>query len=110
LVITWAPVAALVSTFPAVNGGQQAFSAIPDPAAGRPRSSLDLDGFGRTAGSGTQHGFGTWSGTSFAAPVLAARIAAALPGEESGLPHREPRTAAVTRGVTALRRVLDEAG
>jgi hypothetical protein len=108
---TWAPGAALVSTFPPFNGGQQAFASIPDPAAGRARSSLDLDGFGRTAGTGGWHGFGTWSGTSFAAPVVAGRLAAALVAEgEIGLPRLEQRADAVTRATKALRQVLDEAG
>ena len=110
-VSTWAPGAALVSTFPSFDGGQQAFSSIPDPAAGRARSSLDLDRFGRVAGTGGWHGFGTWSGTSFAAPVVAGRIAAALAAAgEVGLPRLEARKAALGRATKALRQVLDEAG
>jgi hypothetical protein len=65
----FAPGGAVVSTMPvAFQGGWQ------PPAAlrwdGHDRAAIDLDAF---AG-----GFAVWSGTSFSAPVLAGRLAAAL--------------------------------
>lgn len=64
-----APGAAVLSTMPThFQGGLQAEAAT--EAFGRPRASIDPDDF--TAG------FGLWSGTSFAAPLLAGRIAAEL--------------------------------
>jgi subtilisin family serine protease len=59
--------AALVSTFPVTfNGGAQPSVRV-ETYTGRPRSTIDPDSFAS--------GFGTWSGTSFSAPVLAARLA-----------------------------------
>jgi serine protease len=58
--------AGLVSTFPPTfEGGYQA--SVATEHLGRERSSVDPDDF--------TGGFGTWSGTSFAAPLLAGRIA-----------------------------------
>jgi serine protease len=69
-VANWEVGAALVSTFPITfNGGSQPSIAFGTPI-GRPRATIDPDDF---AG-----GFGTWSGTSFSTPVLAARIAKRL--------------------------------
>ena len=77
-VTAWASGAAVVSTFPTdINCSRspeietQAYPAgeMP-PAAGMPRQALDQDDY-----SG---GFAVWSGTSFSAPLLAARIARAL--------------------------------
>ena len=65
------PGAALVSTFPVTFAGSIAGSR--DLAGGWPRerrATIDPDRF---AG-----GFGTWSGTSFAGPVLAGELARAL--------------------------------
>ena len=78
-VTSWAPGAALVSTFPVVfDGGRQPSSATTDPAAGRPRGTIDPDSFGTAPGlRSAVSGFGTWSGTSFAAPVFAAAVARA---------------------------------
>ena len=62
--------AALVSTMPrALNGGVQPSVEVQD-ADGATHSTLDLDDF--------RAGFGVWSGTSFAAPVIAAKIARAM--------------------------------
>ncbi len=61
----WAPGAALLSTFPAdINGSR-------DPEVSMPaRAALDPDDF--------RSGFALWSGTSFAAPYLAAQLARSL--------------------------------
>jgi serine protease len=69
-VTAWDAGAAMVSTFPTTfNGGAAASVQIADPS-GRPRRTIDSDCY--------VNGFGTWSGTSFAAPVLAGRIAQSL--------------------------------
>jgi serine protease len=60
--------AAVLSTFPAFQGGLQPVSST--TAFGRRRATIDPDDF--------RGGFGLWSGTSFAAPLLAGRIAAEL--------------------------------
>jgi serine protease len=66
-VLSWEVGAAVVSTFPVTfNGGAQPSVQVPTPS-GRPRRTIDPDSY---AG-----GFGTWSGTSFSAPILAARLA-----------------------------------
>src|SRR5205823_5863990 len=65
----WATGAALVSTFPMVRGSLS--PAVDVPTKGwRHRATLDADDF--------SSGFAVWSGTSFAAPVVAASVAAAL--------------------------------
>lgn len=64
------PGVALVSTFPRTyDASLNPTSELVDVDGNR-RASLDLDDF--TAG------FGVWSGTSFAAPVFGAELAAAL--------------------------------
>ncbi len=65
------PGVALVSTVPAVNGGGQSSVGVDGPD-GRPRRTMDPDDY--------TSGFATWSGTSFATPVLAAEVAAELVG------------------------------
>lgn len=63
---TYAPGVSLVSTLPTkFNGGVQA--GMSDPCHGRHRETLDIDDF--------RGGFAVWSGTSFAAPVVAGCIA-----------------------------------
>jgi Subtilase family len=78
----WAAGAAVVSTYPDdVNGSltpQVRVRPRPDggsPAGGRAddREGLDPDDF--------RGGFATWSGTSFAAPLIAAQLAAQLLGQ-----------------------------
>ena len=67
-VTTYAPGAAVLSTYPPLNGGMQ-----PDVRYDRDdlrRESIDPDDF-----SG---GFAIWSGTSFAAPYVAGKLAAEL--------------------------------
>jgi Subtilase family len=66
-VTAWDTGAALVSTFPITfNGGAAASVQTSDPS-GLPRRTIDPDCY--------RNGFGTWSGTSFAGPVLAGRLA-----------------------------------
>lgn len=95
-----APGANVVSTAPVLAAG--AWSA--DTALtfdGQPRGTIDPDSF--------SSGFATWSGTSFAAPVLAGRYAAALSaaGCPAGaddrralIPQRPPRSAAPSAAAT----------
>ena len=65
----FAPGVSLVSTVPVVfDGGIQAGTR--DDKNGRRRETLDVDDF--------RGGYGVWSGTSFAAPVVAGRIAARI--------------------------------
>jgi hypothetical protein len=65
----WATGAALVSTFPKVQGSLGAAVEVPRNGFRR-RATLDPDDF--------SSGFAVWSGTSFAAPVVAATVTAAL--------------------------------
>jgi hypothetical protein len=66
-VTAWAPGAAMISTFPVdVNGSSQPNIKVP----GESRESLDLDDY--------RGGFAAWSGTSFAAPMMAAELAHAM--------------------------------
>ncbi len=71
-VTTYRSGAAIVSTLP--TGGNAGSQASAEAAEGAPdtrqRATIDIDDF-----SG---GFGVWSGTSFAAPVLAGQLAQAL--------------------------------
>lgn len=66
-VTAWDTGAALVSTFPTTFDGGTAASVQTGDPSGRPRRTIDPDSY--------VNGFGTWSGTSFAAPVLAGRLA-----------------------------------
>jgi subtilisin family serine protease len=86
----WEAGAAVVSTMPVTfHGGMTPAARRPGP--GQVRSRLDPDDYSA--------GFAVWSGTSFAAPVLAGKLAHALgEGLESG---RGPEDA-VTRGWAAV--------
>lgn len=66
-VTAWDTGAALVSTFPITFDGGAAASVQTSDPSGLPRRTIDPDCY--------HNGFGTWSGTSFAAPVLAGRLA-----------------------------------
>lgn len=85
------PGSSLVSCFPTDATASAQASAHVD-FAGRARSTQDPDDF--------QSGFCTWSGTSFAAPVLAGQIAAQLAADPT-LPDLTI-TAAVARGRAAM--------
>jgi len=62
--------AAVVSTMPTNFQGPGGPSIEVTAAAGKPRGTMDPDDF--------SSGFGVWSGTSFATPIMAADVAAAL--------------------------------
>ncbi|MFL6130848.1 MAG: S8/S53 family peptidase [Mycobacteriales bacterium] len=91
-VTCWQPGAALVSTLPTTLQGSSTpvLDSPGDPATGRvARSAIDPDDY--------TGGFARWSGTSFAAPVLAAKIAAQLvqqPGTLTDLDGDHVRTRA----------------
>lgn len=85
-----APGVGIVSALPrGLNGSLRAPIRSGHGSGGRPRSAPDPDDFGS--------GFGVWSGTSFAAPVLAAEYLDALaPGVRSAdIPTRRAVLAAV---------------
>ena len=100
----WAAGAAVVSTYPDdVNGSLtppvrvHAHPGRRSPADGRPghREALDPDDF--------RGGFATWSGTSFAAPLIAAHIAARLLDQSAMHSMDEPgNQAAADRTLAAL--------
>ena len=98
----WRPGAALVSTVPVTfDGGQQASSRVED--AGGVRSTIDPDNF--------SSGFATWSGTSFAAPVLAGDLAQRLL-DDARLrdPGRGPQASSGRAGLTERAQDRVEAG
>jgi subtilisin family serine protease len=87
------PGADLVSTFPQTfQGGEQAQFAV--TVDGTVRATLDPDDFSA--------GFGTWSGTSFAAPYLAGEIAQALIDESASRMKDTDPASAVQRSWTAI--------
>lgn len=92
----WEPGVSLVSTVPKMQGSLQPQVRLPEILPGEPftRSSIDDDNFAS--------GFALWSGTSFSAPLLAAKVAIALIGGEP--PVRNAK-AARTRGWGAVQQV-----
>jgi subtilisin family serine protease len=93
------PGAAVVSTFPtSFNAAEQASYAVLVNGDGM-RATIDPDDFSA--------GFGVWSGTSFAGPVLAGQLAAQLCTQDlSAL----DRASAVARGWAALKVCVDGIG
>ncbi|HVQ96997.1 MAG TPA: S8/S53 family peptidase [Mycobacteriales bacterium] len=83
----WEPGVVLVSSMPSWNGGVNAAADSPDPS-GRPRRSLDPDNY---------PAYASWCGTSFAAPVLAGRIAGKLLQASERATARRPAGALGTR-------------
>jgi subtilisin family serine protease len=92
------PGANLVSTFPVDTRGSSQASAA-HHVLGRHRASIDLDDF--------SSGFATWSGTSFAAPVLAGELARHVAEHGDGDPAQ---ATAVARGREALCSAIPEWG
>jgi subtilisin family serine protease len=88
------PGASLVSTFPDTYDGSAEPSYQVLNRRGEIRSSFDPDDF--------ISGFGVWSGTSFAAPVLAGEVAAALAAAYRGGERDLSTEAAVARLRTLL--------
>jgi hypothetical protein len=88
------PGAALVSTFPvSFDGAAQPAYRVDVPGDGM-RAVLDPDNF--------RSGFGTWSGTSFAAPVFAGEFAQCLLDGNCGPIDPPDRASAVSRAWTAI--------
>jgi Subtilase family len=107
-VTTWDVGAALLSTFPVTfDGGALSSAELKDGYAQLPRRTIDPDGYASIDPDYYQAGFGTWSGTSFAAPVLAGRLAQALidgPRRDPSIPTLDDgdQAAAVHRGWAAV--------
>ncbi|MDQ1646557.1 MAG: hypothetical protein QOJ50_2741, partial [Cryptosporangiaceae bacterium] len=95
-VTVWAPGSAIISTFPTTfRGSRSAGLEVGTPIL---REGLDPDDY-----SG---GFGRWTGTSFAAPVLAARLARSLSDCGKGVLAPVDPAAAAARVHDALGEVL----
>jgi subtilisin family serine protease len=95
----YVPGASVMSTFPKFQGGLLPVART--SAFGRLRESIDPDDY--------RGGFGVWSGTSFAAPLLAGRLTAALCAELTGgaadtTPDRCARAWQVVEELTPIRR------
>jgi subtilisin family serine protease len=89
------PGASLVSTFPVTFDASATPSYELVTRDGQRRASIDPDDF--------RSGFGVWSGTSFAAPVLAGELAQALAGRYRDGDHDLGKDSAVAR----MRGLLD---
>jgi len=99
---TYAPGVSVVSTMPPLQGGLEPMART--TVFGFDRESLDLDNFTRGEGENRRGGFAVWSGTSFAAPVVAGRIArhlGAIPKEGKNGNKGD----AVSRGWDAVEKV-----
>jgi hypothetical protein len=94
----WATGAAVVSTFP--NDVQGAVSAAIEPAADR--GALDPDDY--------RAGFAVWDGTSFAAPLAAAEITAAMIRAARADPTIGLKSVDKAVAIQRVRKALEEAG
>jgi subtilisin family serine protease len=93
------PGAAVVSTFPTTFNASEQASYLVSVHGDGVRATIDPDDFAA--------GFGVWSGTSFAGPVLAGQLAAQLCTQDlSAL----DRASAVNRGWAALKACVDGIG
>jgi subtilisin family serine protease len=93
-----APGAALVSTFPVTFDAAAQSSYRVDVPGDGVRATIDPDNF--------HSGFGTWSGTSFAAPVLAGELAQCLVEGKCGPIEPVDPASAVSRGWNAIGMLL----
>jgi subtilisin family serine protease len=104
----YAPGAAVLSTMPPFDGGGQPIDKL--YVKGRLRESIDPDDYrsGQSGDSAKRGGFGLWSGTSFAAPLVAGWLATAM---GAGLMDRrspaDTPSAAVRRGWRAVSDVTE---
>ncbi|MEZ5096958.1 MAG: S8 family serine peptidase [Nocardioides sp.] len=107
-VTTYAPGASVLSTMPPLRGG--ILPSARTRAFGECREGVDPDDFTRPERDQASHevsrvaGFGLWSGTSFAAPVVAGEVAAAIAAAQ-GAGEDVPEQA-VSRGQKAVEEVL----
>jgi serine protease len=98
-----APGGAVFSTMPAFNGGDQPLARVESAFGGiiRIRESVDPDDF--------RGGFAVWSGTSFAAPLIAGAVASALDAASLQPFGSVSLADRVKVGLAALQKVTDAA-
>jgi subtilisin family serine protease len=101
------PGGAVLSTMPPFQGGLMPMART--RAYGRVRESIDPDDFtrlvddeGNPGHKRRSGGFALWSGTSFAAPIVAGKIACALLNTLPPTDAADPKADAVARGWEAV--------
>lgn len=113
-VSTYAPGTSVISTFPPFNGGRQ--PGVRDDRGELRRESIDPDDFTGPEQPGLRDevgtGFALWSGTSFAAPYVAAQLAAEItePLMSGGLTETSDRTKALRNAKRRVTDVLEKQG